>query len=135
MTTERLNVSDNVGFTVTKGDGVIIESPTVPVETPEEPKSQELVEHTAQLRIFKPIKEYLDNQIETMKLDPVEVYSSLIHDAFRLHFHRMCPYCGEDKISWLKESKFKHDLARKLKRLKEKRIKKAQKNARKRNRG
>lgn len=129
---EKIDVGDSVGVKVVKGGSGESYEPK-PVEQPL--PEQELVDCSVPLKIFKPIKEFLDQQIGKSGASETDVYSSLIHDAFRLHYHRMCPYCGESKLEWLKEAEFKRELAKKLKRLKEKRKKKSQKESRKRNRG
>lgn len=132
---EKMDIGASVGFEVKTADGTVVASEEIPQEVPKIPTDIKYVEYDIKLKILEPIKLMLDAQIQKMNMDPVDVYSSLVHDGFKNHFHRMCPYCGDSKIKWLEEAKHKQELTVRLKALKEKRIKKMQKEARKRNRG
>jgi len=127
MDGEQIKTEDSVGFKVTKADGTAIEGDSNPNQEPEK------VELTLKLTLHKPIKDFLDVRAKKMNLNQEEIYSSLILDAFRMHYNKMCPYCADSKIAWMSERKNEINLAKKLKEMKEKRIKKMQKQARKRN--
>ena len=155
---EKVDIQDGVGFRIVKPDGTVIENGVTlppaeavadgpvappPVETPEAQSENPLANYkleyedvTMTVKLYKPIADYIANQATRIKdATKEDIYASLIHDGFRMHYNKMCPHCAVDKLQWDKERKRQAEITKQIQKLKKKRLRKMQKEARKANRG